>query len=97
MAITTPPKGKDGKPLDAVDGQLPEDEYTRWVQRTGWAPRFGTGDDDSSSISGPNMLDHQTWVESQLSDAMYGGQYHIPTNYSPDCKLISCLLHRLVP
>lgn len=76
LAVTTPAKDKDGEPLVKGSGQVPEDDYTRWVERTGWAPRFGAGDDDSSSLQGVSMLDHQTWVESQLPDTLYGDWYH---------------------
>lgn len=73
LAVTTPTKDKDGQPLVNGTGQVSEDEYERWVERTGWAPRFGMGD-DSSSMEGTTMLDHQTFLESRLPDALYGGK-----------------------
>lgn len=46
------------------------EENDRWVERVGWAPRFGTGsfpDDDD------DVQDHQTWVETRLDDKFFGG------------------------
>ena len=47
------------------------EEDARWVERSGWAPRFGQGD----SISGDQAdgLDHQTWLEGKLEDKFFGG------------------------
>lgn len=50
-----------------------EDE-DRWIERAGWAPRFGNGA-SSESMEGESLLDHQTWVEGKLEDKFFGGQY----------------------
>jgi len=74
LAPTAPPKGKDGKPLDhAANGQIDAEDEDRWIERTGWAPRFGNGD-TSSSMEGETLLDHQTWIEGKLEDKFYGGE-----------------------
>jgi hypothetical protein len=66
------PKDKDGKPIKpGSGGELQEGEKERWVDRAGWAPRFGQGvmlDADES------YLDEQTWVEGKLPDKFYGGK-----------------------
>lgn len=69
------PKDKDGKPLPkGANGVMDKDEKERWEDRTGWAPRFGTGVSADEAHHGESMLDHQTWVEGQLSDKFYGGK-----------------------
>lgn len=72
-----PPTGalrdKNGELLEKSDGQLPEDEDAEWVERVGWAPRFGNGSSGDSIEDGENMLDHQTWIEGQLDDKFFGG------------------------
>ena len=47
------------------------DENKRWVERAGWAPRFGNGE------TGPteSFADHQTWIEGKLDDRFYGGRF----------------------
>ncbi|RKF78728.1 Uncharacterized protein PYUK71.03c [Golovinomyces cichoracearum] len=55
-----------------LDAQLEDD--ARWIERAGWAPRFGNP--TSSSIKEGNLLDHQTWVEGRLNDKLYGDWYH---------------------
>jgi hypothetical protein len=70
----TPTKDKDGKPLpNGVNGVVAEDENARWIERTGWAPRFGNG---AESVEGePTLADHQTWVEGKLEDKFFGGKF----------------------
>ncbi|KAL1843757.1 hypothetical protein VTJ49DRAFT_138 [Mycothermus thermophilus] len=64
-------KDADGKPLDG--GAAGEEEEEDW-SKTGWAPRFGWPTE--SVQEGESMLDHQTWVESQLPEQFYGDWYH---------------------
>ncbi|KAL2257856.1 hypothetical protein VTK26DRAFT_9080 [Humicola hyalothermophila] len=65
------PKGEDGKPL--TDGQADGEEEQDWG-KTGWEPRFGWPDEPAGE--GESMLDHTTWVESQLSEQFFGDWYH---------------------
>ncbi|KAI9802260.1 MAG: hypothetical protein M1825_002981 [Sarcosagium campestre] len=58
----------------AANGHISSDENARWVERSGWAPRFGNGadaDDDQGTL-----LDHQTWLEGRLDDKFFGDWYH---------------------
>ncbi|KFY65048.1 hypothetical protein V497_01494 [Pseudogymnoascus sp. VKM F-4516 (FW-969)] len=52
-----------------------EGDKEKWVDRTGWAPRFGNGTDPNA---GPleSLLDHQTWVEGKVPDKFFGDWYH---------------------
>ncbi|KAL3424867.1 C2 domain-containing protein [Phlyctema vagabunda] len=73
---TAPPKDAAGKPLTNGDnGNMDEDEEARWIERAGWAPRFGNGPGDKDD-EGESLLDHQTWVEGKLEDKFYGDWYH---------------------
>ena len=60
----TPPSG-DGAEDGAVFGEM-----------TGWAPRFGWPVE--SAHEGESLLDHTTWVESQLADTYFGGEHPFP-------------------
>ncbi|KAI5465856.1 C2 domain-containing protein [Mariannaea sp. PMI_226] len=64
------PLGADGKPAPDQDPEAPEAPYSR----TGWAPRLGWPGDDV--LEQPSMLDHATWVESQVPDKFYGDWYY---------------------
>lgn len=64
-----PVKDKEG---NIVQGQQ-EGDKEKWVDRTGWAPRFGNGVDPNAPVE-ESLLDHQTWVEGQLPDKLYGGK-----------------------
>lgn len=61
---------------EGTNGHISAEENARWVQRVGWAPRFGTGafpeDDDDDDIQ-----DQQTWVETRLDDKFFGGTYYL--------------------
>ncbi|EHL02009.1 hypothetical protein M7I_1959 [Glarea lozoyensis 74030] len=73
-AIAAPSKTTNGKPVgDGASGNaIATDEYERWVERTGWAPRFGDG---SESVENEvNPADHQTWIEGKLDDKFFGDQ-----------------------
>ncbi|KAI9759882.1 MAG: hypothetical protein M4579_002007 [Chaenotheca gracillima] len=73
-AIDLPPTA-NGKAAVA-NGRLSEDDEARWVERAGWAPRFGNGEDKDVDTSSENVGDHQTWVESKLDDKFFGDWYH---------------------
>lgn len=62
---------KEGKAV--TNGALTHDEQDLWVERTGWAPRFGNG--DPKDDEGPTLLDHETWLEGKLEDKFFGGKY----------------------
>ncbi|TVY20905.1 Uncharacterized protein LARI1_G001315 [Lachnellula arida] len=64
-------KNSDGKPL--TNGQIDAEDEDRWIERTGWAPKFGSGPE---SIEGESLADHQTWVEGKLEDKFFGDWYH---------------------
>ena len=75
-ALAAPTATKDGNGQTVTNGAngntLAVDDYERWVERTGWAPRFGDGQE---SIEGEiNPADHQTWVEGKLDDKFFGGK-----------------------
>ncbi|KAH8602678.1 C2 domain-containing protein [Bisporella sp. PMI_857] len=75
IAPAPPAKGADGKPLtNGVNGIVDGDENERWIERTGWAPRFGNPDD--IDVDGDNLADHQTWIEGKLDDKFFGDWYH---------------------
>ncbi|GKT83557.1 C2 domain-containing protein [Colletotrichum tofieldiae] len=65
-------KDKDGKPIKT--GEDPEGNEEEPYTRTGWAPQFGWPADDVHE--GASLLDHSTWLESNLPDKFYGDWYH---------------------
>lgn len=65
-------RGEDGKPHES--GQA-DDEDADDFSRTGWAPRFGWPTE--SAHEGESMLDHTTWVESQIPEQFFGGKLTI--------------------
>ncbi len=74
LAATASPQDQSGKPLtNGVNGNLDADENERWIERAGWAPRFGIGASDESA-EGESLADHQTWVEGKLDDKFFGGK-----------------------
>jgi hypothetical protein len=84
LAATAPPKDQSGKPLtNGVNGHMDADEKKHWIEKAGWAPRFGTGD-SSESIEGESLGDHQTWVEGKLDDKFFGGKFLIALRSDPD-------------
>ncbi|KAI9778701.1 MAG: hypothetical protein M1839_007932 [Geoglossum umbratile] len=66
------PKSMEAKQEDEA---LPEEENARWVERTGWAPRFGNGGLPEAQKN-ESLLDQQTWIESNLDDNYFGDWYH---------------------
>ena len=70
-------KDSTGKPLaNGTNGQIDADDEDRWIERTGWAPRFGSGA-SNESMEGESLADHQTWVEGKLDDKFFGGKHNI--------------------
>ncbi|KAI9841404.1 MAG: hypothetical protein M1837_000737 [Sclerophora amabilis] len=63
----------DGE-TNGANGHMAKDENARWMERAGWAPRFGTPADPEGE--GESLLDHQTWIESKLDEKFYGDWYH---------------------
>ncbi|KAK3341178.1 C2 domain-containing protein [Lasiosphaeria hispida] len=64
------PKDEDGKPLPNGDAKEGGAEFG---DMTGWAPRFGWPAD--SAHDSESLLDHTTWVESQIPDKYFGEWY----------------------
>ncbi|CCU78804.1 membrane bound C2 domain protein [Blumeria hordei DH14] len=87
-----PTKNKESNLTDArVSG--PEDdideEDKRWIERAGWAPRFGNP--CKVEIEEQTPTDHQTWVEGHLDDKFFGDWYH-----NTAVIIFSCLASWLV-
>lgn len=64
--------GKDEQSKTLANGDAPEVPYSR----TGWAPQIGWPVE--SALEAESLLDHTTWVESQLPDHLFGGRFHRP-------------------
>ena len=64
-----------------VNGAWTEDENDQWAAKAGWAPRFGSIDDMDRQES--TLLDHQTWVETNLSDKFFGGPWAMLRSIHP--------------
>ena len=73
-AAKAPAKDNTGNP--STNGHIDADDEDRWIERTGWAPRFGFGT-SSKSIEGESLADHQTWVEGKLEDKFFGGTHNM--------------------
>ena len=50
-----------------------EDEKSRWVDRVGWAPRFGEGT-MTEAEKNESLLDKTTALEAVLDDKLFGGE-----------------------
>ena len=71
----TPATDKSGAPLtNGTNGHLEKEDAERWIERTGWAPRFGNGT-PSQSIIDESFADHETWLEGKLEDKFFGGNF----------------------
>lgn len=66
------PAAKDGNQALA-NGGISVDENAQWVEKVGWAPRFGQ-EKLTEAEAGESLLDHQTFLESKLDDKFYGGE-----------------------
>lgn len=62
----------DGDQIRA-NGGISADENASWVEKVGWAPRFGQ-EKLTEAEAGESLLDHQTFLESKLDDKFYGGE-----------------------
>ena len=61
-----------------TNGGISADEKSQWVEKVGWAPRFGQGSITEAEAA-ESLLDHQTFLESKLDDKFFGGRYnHLP-------------------
>lgn len=66
------PTTKDSNQTVA-NGGISSDENARWVEKVGWAPRFGQ-EKLTEAEAEESLLDHQTFLESKLDDKFYGGE-----------------------
>ncbi|KAK4693255.1 hypothetical protein P7C71_g4110, partial [Lecanoromycetidae sp. Uapishka_2] len=60
----------DGQP-GMSNGHIHKDEKDDYVEKTGWAPRFGQGS-ITEEEAGASLLDHATLLESKLDDKFFG-------------------------
>ena len=58
-----------------ANGHVSHDDDAAKYEKTGWAPRFGTGS-ITETEAGESLLDHQTFLESKLDDKFFGDWYH---------------------
>ena len=56
-----------------LNGRMHHDEAARFVEKVGWAPRFGQGD-LTEAEAGESLLDHETFLETKLDDKFFGGK-----------------------
>ncbi|KAK0631828.1 C2 domain-containing protein [Immersiella caudata] len=82
-AIEVPKEGSDAAAADK------KDEGAQFGDMTGWAPRFGWPVD--SAHEGESLLDHATWLESQLADTYFGDWY-----YNAGVIVFACLSSWLI-
>ena len=56
-----------------ANGHIHHEEKEAFEKKTGWAPRFGQGDltEEEANVS---LLDHQTWLESNVDEKFFGGR-----------------------
>jgi len=76
----------DGKPLDNT--KTKEEEDAEMAAKHGWAPRFGWPEDPEDQGS---LLDHATWLESQIADSYFGDWY-----YNAGVIIFACISSWLV-
>ncbi|POS83696.1 hypothetical protein EPUL_005364 [Erysiphe pulchra] len=62
------------KQIDEIIQNSQEEDDARWIERAGWAPRFGNL--TSYSCLEQNLTDQQTWIEGNLDEKFYGDWYH---------------------
>jgi hypothetical protein len=58
-----------------ADGAISVDEQAQWIEKVGWAPRFGQGSITEAEAA-ESLLDHQTFLEGKLDDKFYGGKFN---------------------
>ena len=64
----------DSKPDTKTNGNAHHDEDQRFIERTGWAPRFGQGDLTEEEANA-SLLDHQTFLEGKIDEKFFGGRF----------------------
>lgn len=74
--------------LDQANGAVREEEQWR---KTGWAPRFGSGETEQEKQDDALISDHQTLLESKIDDKFFGDWYH-----NAGIIVFSCLASWLV-
>ncbi|KAK5938244.1 Tricalbin-2 [Knufia obscura] len=62
-----------GDQQEQMNGFHPEED--NW-KKTGWAPRFGSGETEEDKQDDALISDHQTFLEGKLDDKFYGDWYH---------------------
>ncbi|MCJ1292500.1 hypothetical protein MMC34_004051 [Xylographa carneopallida] len=73
-AVAPPSPTRDLKTKS--NGHIADDEeQSRWVDRVGWAPRFGEGT-MTEAEKNESLLDKATALESMLDDRLFGDWYH---------------------
>jgi Ca2+-dependent lipid-binding protein len=77
-------KDQDGKPIPEGEAEK-EPPYLR----TGWAPQLGWPHDDIKEAD--SLLDHQTFLEGQMPDHLFGDWYH-----NAGVIVFACLMSWLV-
>ena len=60
-----------------ANGHIHHDESAQFIEKVGWAPRFGQGS-ISETEAGESLLDHQSFLESKLDDKFFGGNPSLP-------------------
>jgi len=68
-----PPSPTSPRKPGLANGHVHQDESALFVERTGWAPRFGQCS-ITETEAGESLLDHQTFLESKLDDRFFGGK-----------------------
>ena len=69
LAVPTTGEGEEQQ----MNGSYPEED--NW-KKTGWAPRFGSGETEEDKQEDALLTDHQTFLEGKLDDKFYGDWYH---------------------
>jgi hypothetical protein len=58
------------------NGDINHEEHERYIQKTGWAPRFGQGS-ITEEEAGASLLDHATLLETKLDEKFFGGTFAV--------------------
>ncbi|KHJ31926.1 putative transmembrane protein [Erysiphe necator] len=62
------------KPIEKTTLDSQKEDDARWIERAGWAPRFGNL--TSYSCLEENLANEQTWIEGKLDEKFFGDWYH---------------------
>lgn len=60
------------KPIEKTTLDSQKEDDARWIERAGWAPRFGNL--TSYSCLEENLANEQTWIEGKLDEKFFGGK-----------------------